>query len=87
MPVRPLPWQATHAGIALRGIARVDERLAARQRRRIDRWPVPCRERRPQLGEVLGHLAQVAVGQVRDEVVHRRVLRVPSRKATSWLYR
>ena len=74
-----------HAGqaLAVAGDARRD-RLGgiARCRRAPCRAPaspastvggVARRERRPLLGVVLGHLAQVGVGQVRDEVIHRRV--------------
>ena len=63
------------AGTALLRVAGGGERLRrASSIAGVDgRW-LAGRERRALLREVLGDLAQVAVGQIRDEVVHRRVL-------------
>ena len=73
MPVRPAPWQAMQAGIRWLSSPTVAivrprwivaaSRVAAPCALNAGRW----------LREVVGHLAEIAVRQVGDKVVHRRV--------------
>ncbi len=74
MPVSEAPWQLTQAGTPFL-MSPLERQLLAAGRGQvgIDRRGLLRREGRVLLGEVFRHLLQVGIGQVCDEVVHRRV--------------
>ncbi|CAM2151868.1 hypothetical protein PT2222_270038 [Paraburkholderia tropica] len=61
-------------GHLARRVAPQDDRLAARERAVADRGFRGRRVGRPLLREVRGDLVQVIVGEIGDQIIHRRVL-------------
>ena len=74
MPVRPAPWQAMQAGICLLASPAMTSVCAAREHRGIARWSAASRANGGRcFAKCSAISSQVGVGQVRDQVVHRRI--------------